>query len=87
MAKDKQVLYSNNHSLPILAFGGGHGAISSMERVHNGIEIWMRQLSHVYINPDGRTATIGGGAKSKEVITTLWAAGKQTGEHVNVRQL
>ena len=44
----------------------------------------MRQLNHVNINPDGRTVTIGGGAESKEVISTLWAAGKQTGESLNI---
>ncbi|KEF59086.1 uncharacterized protein A1O9_03930 [Exophiala aquamarina CBS 119918] len=72
------VLYSNRHNQPILAFGGGHGAISSMEKVHNGIEIWMGRLNHVNINPDGNSVTIGGGTKSKAVIDRLWAAGKQT---------
>lgn len=77
-------MYSNMHNQSILAFGGGHGAISSMEKVHNGIEIWMGQLNQVKINSDGGSATIGGGTKSKAVTDRLWAAGKQTGESLKV---
>jgi len=31
------------------------------------------------MSEDGKTATIGTGVKAKEVMNTLWAAGKQTG--------
>jgi len=55
-----------------------------MENVHNGIEIWMGQLDRVSINPDGNSVTIGGGTKSKKLIDHLWAAGKQTGEILQV---
>ncbi|EHL00888.1 hypothetical protein M7I_3281 [Glarea lozoyensis 74030] len=38
----------------------------------------MRKLNTIDISPDGQTATIGGGALSKEVTDALWARGKQT---------
>lgn len=44
-----------------------------------GIQILMRQINHVRIDPDGKTATIGGGALGKEVTDALWQVGKQTG--------
>ncbi|KNG44194.1 FAD-binding domain-containing protein [Stemphylium lycopersici] len=43
-----------------------------------GIEIYMPQLNSVAIKKNGKTATIGGGIGSKNLIDTLWAAGKQT---------
>ena len=75
----EKILYSNAKNLSILAFSGGHGSISSLENVDNGIEIWMRQMNRVVIDPDGTTVTVGGGAKSKEIAKTLNARGKRTG--------
>lgn len=48
--------------------------------MNRGIEIWMRKKNSVTIDPDGTTATIGGGALSKELVDALWAANKQTGQ-------
>lgn len=48
--------------------------------MNNGIEIWMDKLNTVELARDGKTAKIGGGALSKGVTDTLWAAGKQTGK-------
>lgn len=45
----------------------------------NGIGISMRGMAYVHISDDGRTATIGGGTQSGEVIAALWAKGKQAG--------
>lgn len=47
-----------------------------------GIEIRMSQLNSVVIAKDGKTATIAGGVISKNLTDALWAAGKQTGEHM-----
>jgi len=58
---------------------GGHGAISSLGSISNGIEIWMRKMNTVSIAPDGQSATIGGGVLAKEVTDALWAVNKQTG--------
>lgn len=45
----------------------------------HGIEIYLNQLNTVEVAADGKTVTIGGGTRSKEVTDTLWAANKQTG--------
>ncbi|KAI0404550.1 hypothetical protein F4802DRAFT_566389 [Xylaria palmicola] len=72
------VKYANEMSLPFLAVNGGHGAITTVGRVEDGIEIWMNELNSVDITDDGSTVTIGAGALSKKVTDTLWASGKQT---------
>ncbi|KAI1453281.1 FAD-binding domain-containing protein [Annulohypoxylon moriforme] len=64
--------------MPYLALSGGHGAIKTVGKMKNGIEIWMHQLNSVEISEDGAQAKIGGGAKTKTVIDALWDAGKQT---------
>ena len=66
--------------LPVLAVTSGHGAISSMGTMENGIQIWMRQMNSITIDPDGTTATIGGGVLTNELVDTLWAANKYTGK-------
>ena len=48
----------------------------------HGIEIHMSQLNSIAIAKNGKTATIGGGVMSKNLTDALWAAGKQTGEHM-----
>ncbi|KAI2465645.1 FAD binding domain protein [Annulohypoxylon bovei var. microspora] len=72
------VKYANELNMPYLALSGGHGAIKTVGKMKNGIEIWMHQLNGVEISEDGTQAKIGGGAKTKTVTDTLWSAGKQT---------
>ncbi|KAI1141494.1 FAD binding domain protein [Hypoxylon sp. FL0543] len=72
------VKYANEKKMPFLAQTGGHGAITTVGKMQNGIEIWMDQLSSVKISEDANTATVGGGTLSKTVTDALWAAGKQT---------
>lgn len=61
-----------------MAVNGGHGAITTVGEMKNGIQIWMDKLNTVTVSKDGKTAKIGGGTLSKAVTDTLWAAGKQT---------
>lgn len=56
----------------------GHSALATLGGVH-GIEIWLDKLDSIVIAEDGKTATFGGGVKSKAVIDALWESGKQTG--------
>ncbi|KAE8353374.1 hypothetical protein BDV28DRAFT_133215 [Aspergillus coremiiformis] len=72
------VKFANTKELPFLAYNGAHGAITTLGKMNHGIEIYLHQLSSVEIAKDGKTATIGGGTKSKAVTDKLWAAGKQT---------
>lgn len=74
-----QVQFSNEQKLPFIARSGGHGATESLRLAKNVVSIDLRGIDQVVISEDGETATIGGGANVKEVVNTLWAAGKQTG--------
>ncbi|KAI0539190.1 putative FAD-dependent oxygenase [Xylaria digitata] len=74
----KTVRRANDCGLPVLAFNGIHGAITTLGRMDRGVAIHLRQLSSVIVAQDGGTATIGGGALSKAVTDALWASGKQT---------
>lgn len=74
------VKFANEMNLSYLPFNRGHGAITTVGKEQNGIGIWMDGLRSVEIAQDGLTATIGGGALSKDVTDTLWAAEKQTGQ-------
>ncbi|KAI1329133.1 FAD binding domain protein [Xylariaceae sp. FL0255] len=72
------VKYANELNIPYLTISGAHGAITTVGSVHQGIGIWLNGLDSVEIAPDGSTVNIGGGALTKTVTDTLWAAGKQT---------
>lgn len=74
------VKFANSNGKPFLAVNNGHGAITTVGKLQNGVEIWMHQLNSVKIAADGKTATFGGGIMSKGVTDGLWAAGKQTGK-------
>ncbi|KAK9774059.1 putative FAD-binding PCMH-type domain-containing protein [Seiridium cardinale] len=78
--KNVEVKFANERDIPYLAVNGGHGAITTVGRLKNGIQIWMKNLSSVDIADGGSTAKIGGGTRSKHVTDALWKAGKQTGE-------
>ncbi|OHE99041.1 hypothetical protein CORC01_05731 [Colletotrichum orchidophilum] len=72
------IRYANEQSLPFLARSGGHGATDSLSLATNVVSIDLRGMNQVIIDESGETVTIGGGANVKEVVNTLWAAGKQT---------
>jgi FAD/FMN-containing dehydrogenase len=77
---DSQVQFANQEDIPFLAFGGAHGAITTLGKMDRGIEIYLNQLSSIEVASDGQTATFGGGVMAKNVTDALWAAGKQTGK-------
>ncbi|RDW79275.1 putative FAD-dependent oxygenase [Aspergillus mulundensis] len=72
------IKYANANEIPFLAVNGGHGAISSLSRLHQGMEIWMHKLNSFEIAEDGQTVTLGGGIKSSELIPALFKYGKHT---------
>jgi FAD/FMN-containing dehydrogenase len=57
----------------------GHGSTASINRLYNGIEIWLNQLDSIEIQEAGDTAVVGGGVTAKRMMDTLWAAKKETG--------
>lgn len=74
----ESVKYANKHSLPFLATVGGHGTYYGMEKMQNGMGIYLRNLTKLQVNPDGKSAQIGGGLRVEDVISGLWKKGKQT---------
>ncbi|KAJ4368305.1 hypothetical protein N0V83_006661 [Neocucurbitaria cava] len=72
------IRFANTHNITFFAFTGGHGAISSLSALKNSIQIHMRKLNTISLSKDGTYATIGGGAKGKEVRDALWEAEKWT---------
>lgn len=74
-----KIRYADAFNRPFLAITGGHGETWDLGKVSSGIGISMRGMAYVRISDDGRSATIGGGTQSGEVIAALWAKGKQAG--------
>ncbi|KAL2286055.1 hypothetical protein FJTKL_07293 [Diaporthe vaccinii] len=71
------IRFANAFNRPFLAITGGHGETWDLGNVRNGIGISMRGLAYIHVADDGRSATIGGGTQSGEVIAALWSMGKQ----------
>lgn len=65
--------------MPFVGRSGGHGATEAMASAQNALQIDFRNMSHVDVAPDGKTAKIGGGATVKQVVDALEAVGKRTG--------
>lgn len=79
MLGPEKIRYADAFNRPFLAITGGHGETWDLGNVRNGIGISMRGMAYVHVSEDGRSATIGGGTQSGEVIAALWAKGKQAG--------
>jgi hypothetical protein len=77
-----KVKFAAEKNVPILAYNGHHGTLTTLGKMDYGIQIYMPQLDTIKVAKDGQTATFGGGVNSKQVTDTLWAAGKQTGKHI-----
>ncbi|KAI0162327.1 hypothetical protein GGR57DRAFT_489995 [Xylariaceae sp. FL1272] len=65
------VKYDNELDMPFLTITGGHGAITTVGDVHQGIGIWMKSSDSVEIASDGSTVNIGGGALTKSFTAIL----------------
>jgi hypothetical protein len=74
-----KVKFAAERDIPILAYNGHHGTLTSLGKMDHGIQIYMPQLNTISIAKNKKSATIGGGTNSKKLTDALWAAGKQTG--------
>ncbi|KAL8420607.1 hypothetical protein RB594_003411 [Gaeumannomyces avenae] len=72
------IKFANERKLPFLVTNTAHGTLTTLGKMDHGIEIDIRSLNSVEIATDGKTARVGGGIRSKELIDALWAASKQT---------
>ena len=75
-----KVKFAAERDIPILAYNGHHGTLTSLGKMKYGIQIYMPQLNTISVAKSGKSVTIGGGTNSKKLTDALWAAGKQTGE-------
>jgi FAD/FMN-containing dehydrogenase len=73
-----KVGFASKYNIPILAYNGHHGTLTTLGKMDYGIEIYLPQLNTLSIAADGQSATIGGGINSHNLTKALWAAGKQT---------
>lgn len=78
------IRYANANEKPFLAISGQHGGTTALGDVKNGTGIWLRKMTDVSIAENGKSAVIGGGIKSKELVDKLWKHGKMTGASTNL---
>ncbi|KAI8965610.1 FAD-binding domain-containing protein [Daldinia sp. FL1419] len=72
------VRYCNDNSLEFLAVNRGHGITTSLS-VFKGVQIDLKKLTAISIEPDGKSALFQGGVRAGEAIATLWDQGYVTG--------
>jgi FAD/FMN-containing dehydrogenase len=74
----REILHANAHYKSFLAISGGHGTHDALNSVNNGIGILMRGMDNITIVDDGNAALIEGGVLNGNIMSYLWAHGKQT---------
>ncbi|KAL8988152.1 MAG: hypothetical protein Q9177_002732 [Variospora cf. flavescens] len=72
------VKMANQLRLPFLAVNGGHGTSSALKTIQRGVSINLCNFKQLQISQDGKSALIGGGANTQEVVNGLAAYGKVT---------
>lgn len=78
MLTSMQIQYANGKEMPFLALSGKHGYNNNLNRVKHGIGINLRRMNSVKLAQDGKTARLGGGILSYEMLHGLWDLGKIT---------
>ncbi|KAF3030379.1 hypothetical protein E8E12_000586 [Didymella heteroderae] len=77
LSSQYNVKFAYENDIPILAYNGHHGSLTTLGKMDYGIAINLVQLNSLKIAKGGKTATVGGGINSHNLTETLWAAGKQ----------
>lgn len=72
------VRYANSRNISFLATSGKHGDNAALAKLKDGIQIDMRGMAEVTVDPTSDFATVGGGILDKQLIESLLAAGKRT---------
>ena len=70
----ERVQYANNHSIEFFLVSRGHALTSSVGEF-SGIQIDVKNLRDVTIEPDKETVRLQAGAYNHEVVNTLWEKG------------
>ncbi|KAH6638611.1 hypothetical protein BKA67DRAFT_528734 [Truncatella angustata] len=77
----KIVRYANHNGLDFLVVNTGHGFTTTLGKF-KGVQIDMKQLRAFTINPDGKSATLQGGAYNHDIMGGLWDAGYVASEYL-----
>lgn len=75
----KIVQFASQYGIPFLAVSGTHGWTKTLDTLPYGIQINMRKLNSVTLDPGATTATVGGGTLQWEANKALYAKNKQAG--------
>ena len=75
-----QVKFANKYDIDFLAVNRAHGTARALSNVRRGIQINLRQLRDISVAEDGNSVTLGGGAYTAEVVSTLASIGKASGK-------
>ena len=70
----EKVQYANNHNTEFFLVNRGHALTYSVGEF-SGIQIDVRNLRDVTIQPDKKTVRLQAGAYNHEVVSTLWKKG------------
>ncbi|KAI9725824.1 MAG: hypothetical protein M1828_002453 [Chrysothrix sp. TS-e1954] len=73
-----KVKYASQNQIPFLATGGGHGYISTIDSVQDGIDLDLGNFKEVSVNASANLLTVGGAAKFGSVVEALQVLGKET---------
>lgn len=68
------VSYLKENEIPFSVRGGGHDMFGRSQ-CHNGVTVDMRGIAHVELSSDSRTARVGGGVISMDLLTKLQEKG------------
>ncbi|MCJ1386710.1 hypothetical protein MMC17_009836 [Xylographa soralifera] len=67
---------SVEHDIEFMGIGGGHGSISTLGRLKNGIEIDLGNFKSVNLDVENSTVTVGGAVVFSQLYEPLYNAGK-----------
>lgn len=71
----KIVRLARQHHIPFLATGGRHGFSTTLQALHQGLEIDLSQLASVEIDEINATMTIGAGVVVDDILDPIYDAG------------
>ncbi|KAI4180354.1 MAG: hypothetical protein L6R41_007284 [Letrouitia leprolyta] len=73
------VKFANQVNLPFLAINRGHGSVSALGTFRNGVLIKLNKLVSIDIATDGKSALLGGGVYSQQLLAILAEENKVAG--------
>lgn len=77
---EPQVKYANDNGIPFMAVNRGH-ALTKTVAGFKGIQIDMKALTKISVQPGGKTAWLQGGTYNGPVIDELWEQGYVASEY------